>query len=439
MTEKRKKKKRKLKKPVKRGCCIIIVVLLLLPALMMYRCHHRNRKSAEEQDIIVCLPPDSVDFAIAERMEKRIRQAVRIDTSLMAVSVYDLERNCDVFHYHNRQLLPPASCTKLPTAIMAMKYMGVSHSYESRILTSGTVCGNSLEGDLVFDMDDDPLIESFDEFLNAVKERGINEIHGDILLRLARKDTLRQHHTAKPWDISYSEVPLLMKGEKHVVRTLARLMSDNGITHGNVRAADCATSGCTSLYSLRHSLKDVITPMLVNSSNVKAECVLHHTLRHISAPSMREVAAYDKTLQDSVYTDFIVSQMGYTDIEGFVVNDGSGLSPDNRLTSDFFVNLMAYAFRNDSIRSMLIDEALATPQHPTRYGSLYGRMRKPEFEGRIFCKTGTLTTIGVSSLTGYALNENGRWFAFSIINGNSPVAESRIFQDEVCADLISSP
>ncbi len=439
MAVKRKKKKRRLKKSVKRGCFTVVVVALLLPALMMYRCSHRNRKSAEETDTVVCLPPDSVDFAIAERMERRVRQAVRIDTSLMAVSVYDLERNCDVFHYHSRQPLPPASCTKLPTAIMAMKYLGVSHCYESRVLTRGTLCGNSLDGDLILDMDDDPLVESFDGFLDAVKERGIDEIRGDVLLRLARKDTLRQHHTAKPWDIPYAKVPLLMKGERHIVRALARQMSESGIAYGNVRAADCDTSGCNSLYTLRHSLGDVLTPMLINSDNIKAECVLHHTLRRISAAAARNMAAYDKTLMDSVYTDFVVSQMGYADTDCFVVNDGSGLSPDNRLTSDFFVQLMAYAFRDDSIRSMLVDGTLVTPQHPTRYGTLYGRMIKPEFKGRIFCKTGTLTTIGASSLTGYALNENGRWFAFSIINGNSPVAESRIFQDNVCADLTACP
>ncbi len=428
-----------MKKSVKAGCSVMAVVLLLLPAFLMYRCAHRNRTAGEERDTVVCLPPDSVDIAIAERMEKRVRQAVRIDTSLMAVSVYDLERNCDVFSYHSQQLLPPASCMKILTAVMALKYLGASHSFESRILTHGSLCGNALDGDLILDMDDDALIESFDKFLNAIKENGIDEIHGDIMLRLARKDTLRQHHTAKPWDIPYSKVPLLMKGENHIVRTLARMMDGSGITYRDIKVADCDTSGCEELYSLRHDINEVIAPMLIHSSNIKAECVRHHTLRHTSSVATDDVDTYDKVLQDSTYTDFIVSKMGYMDIDRLVINDGSGLSPENRLTSDFLVKLMAYAFRNDSIRGTLIDETLATPQHPVRYGSLYGRMRKPLFKGRIFCKTGTLTTIGVSSLTGYTINENGRWFAFSIINGNSPVAESRIFQDSACADLISRP
>lgn len=97
---------------------------------------------------------------------------------------------------------------------------------------------------------------------------------------------------------------------------------------------------------------------------------------------------------------------------------------------------MDYAYHNDSIRQVLIDESLATPGHPERHGSLMGRMTDQRFLGRIFCKTGTLTTIGTSSLTGYAQNADGRWFAFSVITCDTPVADARNMQDAVCGALV---
>ena len=118
------------------------------------------------------------------------------------------------------------------------------------------------------------------------------------------------------------------------------------------------------------------------------------------------------------------------------MNDGSGLSPENRLTADFLVQLLVYAYKDSVIRNVLIDEALATPAHPTRHGSLLGRMSAPCYHGRIFCKTGTLVSFASSSLAGYACHKNGRWFAFSIINNNSPVYDAREFQDALCHLLV---
>jgi D-alanyl-D-alanine carboxypeptidase/D-alanyl-D-alanine-endopeptidase (penicillin-binding protein 4) len=134
--------------------------------------------------------------------------------------------------------------------------------------------------------------------------------------------------------------------------------------------------------------------------------------------------------------NYIQSENIYDRLANFVLNDGSGLSPENRLTADFLVQLMVYAYRQPGIKDVLIDEALATPAHPVRHGSLLGRMSAPCFRDRIFCKTGTLVSYASSSLTGYAHHQNGRWFAFSIINNNSPVYDAREFQDAVCRVLV---
>ena len=93
-------------------------------------------------------------------------------------------------------------------------------------------------------------------------------------------------------------------------------------------------------------------------------------------------------------------------------------------------------YDNPEIWNVMVDELLATPNDPVRQGSLTGRMTEPLFTGRVFGKTGTLTTVGVSSLSGYCLSDGGRWYAFSVISEDTPVAESRLLQDALCKVLV---
>lgn len=426
-----KKHKRKLKKSVKRGCGCLFLLLCMLPAFTIYRCISNRQGCVEEEPLpaIIYQEPDSIDVAMAENLQKTLSTAMHIDTSFLAISVYDLDRNCNVFEYHSHQRMIPASCMKLPTAIMALHYLGTDHRYQSSLFIDGKLQNGTVHGNIRLVMDDDPLIETFKPFADYLKGRGISKIEGQVLLQMARTDTLRQHYTAAPWDIPYHKVPLLMKGEERARRELGQSLRGKGISipEGVVLLSEASEAGSKNAsFSVSHSLREVIAPTLIHSSNVKAECIFYHT-QH--SPLYGEGTIWGDS--------FIAEEMEYGDTDGFVFNDGSGLSPQNQLTADFLVQLMAYAYRREDIRKVLIDEALATPAHPVRRGSLTGRMHK--LKGHIFCKTGTLTTVGVSSLTGYALNENGRWFAFSILGENSPVYDGRIFQDRICKTLVSKP
>ena len=378
------------------------------------------------------MEPDSVDYAISERVHRLVRRALNVDTTKMAVCVHDLTRGCPVYAYHDHRRLIPASCMKLLTGIRALKQLGAEHKYSSQMYLLGKVKGDTLYGDLLLQMDDDPLLLSFDEFVQAVRGRGISHINGKVVFDLLRTDTLRPHHTAQPYDITYKQVPLLMKGAPRVRTEFLASLRAAGISYGgdtlvfNIPLA----ADAKRIYQLQTPLREVLKPMLINSSNVKAECVLYHN-QH----AQDRLAVPDTSLQMSAI-NFIQEEGIFDRMADFVVNDGSGLSPENRLTADFLVQLMVYAYKDSVIRNVLIDEALATPAHPTRHGSLLGRMSAPCFRNRIFCKTGTLVSYASSSLTGYAHHQNGRWFAFSIINCNSPVYDAREFQDALCRVLV---
>lgn len=434
MQKKVRKKKRRLKKSVKRGCLGIIIFLLLLALFLLVRCTPAKdflfgSGEPDEEEIV---EPDSVDMVIADNLEHLIRRSSLIDTTMLAVDIYDLTRGCYVYEYHSHRRMIPASCMKLLTGVRALKQLGADHQYNSYEYVLGTVRRDTLYGDLLLQMDDDPLLLSFDEFSQAVKYRGISHIKGKVIFDLLRTDTLRPHHTAQPYDITYKQVPLLMKGAPRVRSEFLASLRAAGVTYerDTLLFNMPLKANAELIYQFQTPLREVLKPMLINSSNVKAECVLYHIIH-----AQDRMAEPDTCLQMSAL-DFVQSEGIYDRMADFVVNDGSGLSPENRLTADFLVQLMIYAYKQPEIKDILIDESLATPAHPVRHGSLLGRMSAPCFRDRIFCKTGTLVSYASSSLTGYAHHINGRWFAFSIINNNSPVYDAREFQDAVCRVLV---
>lgn len=416
-----KKRKRKLKKSVKRGCSVILLGLLLLLCLPLVRCIRHAVQEEQEEDVIVPLPPDSLDLAVADRLQALVESPQRIDTSQLAISVFDLQRHCTVYQYRSGEWMPPASCMKLLTAVSALHYLGTDHQYCSLVSTRGSLSQGKLKGTLVVSLDDDPHIDTFDAFADSLLHLGIQDIEGNIAFHLARTDTLRPHPTASRWDISYNRLPILLKGEKRVTSEFLACLRQHGITYQpDSTLADGEDLGLH--FQLTRPLCEVLAPMLIYSSNIKAEAIFRHTGQAVGSPNAS--------------LKFVHEEMPDETIDGMVVNDGSGLSPQNRLTADFLVHLLTYAYHREDIFQEFTTHALASPNDALRSGSLTGRMTAPRFTGKVHAKTGTLTTIGASSLSGYCQAPDGRWYAFSILNNDTPVAESRIFQDRICDILV---
>ena len=107
--------------------------------------------------------------------------------------------------------------------------------------------------------------------------------------------------------------------------------------------------------------------------------------------------------------------------------DGSGLTFNNRSTPADVVKLLAKV-RTRSYGDEFIDSLPVAG----RDGTIGDRMRGSAAEGRCHAKTGTLT--GVSALSGYCFNSNGRKFAFSILmNGVYDLNAAQRGQDRIAA------
>ena len=371
------------------------------------------------------------DSVMAGRLSRFLDTPSRLDRNDIAVCVWDLDTNTPVMLWQDKELMVPASCMKLLTAISAMKRLGTEHRFTERMMVTGRVKGGVLHGDAIFQADDNPMVESLDCYVGALARAGIRKVDGRFVINLMRTDTLQAHPTASRWDIPYNRTPILLKGAPRIVHDMKFLLARAGISAGEpvVEEGLRIYPGARVLKSTSTGIGDVIAPMLIHSSNIKADALAYHT-RHYKeryAPGTGE--------RESDLDVFIRENLGY-DTSGFTLNDGSGLSPENMVTADFLTTLLRFAWTETEIKRMLIHKALATPGDPERRGSLACRMSGAMFRNRIFCKTGTLTSIGSSSLSGYAHGRNGHWYAFTIINRNSPVGESRLYQDMLCRELV---
>jgi phytoene dehydrogenase-like protein len=298
--------------------------------------------------------------------------------------------------------------------------------------------------------DDDPLFDDFSPLVKQMKSKGFSNFRGNIILNLAREDTLKAHPSGKTWDIPYHKAPLLMKGKERITKQFMATLSANGITFKKDRTVNSAKAKGKYgdgryhyVAKISHDIKEIITPMLIYSSNVKADALFYHldwkkgilpnkemvwdTIHHTER-FWNEILSPEDTTK-CLYPRPVKQQLAY--------KDGSGLSPDNRLTANTLVDMLRYAYKDEVLRNYFINEALASPASP-RSGSLLTRMARAEYRDRIFVKTGTLVTKGGSSLSGYLEGYDGHWYIFSIIHEDSPVADARIFQDRLCKMMMGN-
>lgn len=419
--------------------------MIIAAALCLCGCGGSEGNGGAENDSNAVDMP--LDTLLTRRLEELVARKVRMTDEQLSICVYDLTCGEPQYSFRSEVPVAPASCLKMLTAIAALKYMGLDYLYRDSLYIKGQVQDGTLYGSVILRTDDDPLFESFDGFAQALRDAGISRIEGDIVFDVARTDTLKAHATAKTWDIPYHKVPLLLKGRQRIEQEWMQQLAAKGIRFRRNEmfaghriadndpattpllhrlAIDMARNGATPLAGETHALTEVITPMLLHSSNIKADALYWH-LRNV----------FGWLFEEDVLHAFLKYELGIDYANShLVINDGSGLSPENRLTTDFLVRLMRYVYQEKTIFRYFIDEALPTPCGNERQGTLMGRMANGPCVGRIFCKTGTLVTIGGSGLTGYALGNNNHWYAFSILNIDMPVADAREFQDKFCRELV---
>lgn len=113
----------------------------------------------------------------------------------------------------------------------------------------------------------------------------------------------------------------------------------------------------------------------------------------------------------------------------YVLDDGSGLSHDNRVTPVMLTALLKHM--NNHPRRQEWWSNLAVPGERT--GTLHRRMR--DLAGRVFAKTGHIR--GVSTLSGYVVGAEKQIYVFSVLcnETNSSKVSPHTIQDGICRKL----
>jgi len=188
---------------------------------------------------------------------------------------------------------------------------------------------------------------------------------------------------------------------QHFGALFAHELARAGVTFtGGVRRQRDAPAG-VEVARLATPWTDYLVPINTHSNNGVADAVLIALGRERYGVGDRASGA--RRVRE------ILETLG-ADTERFVQVGGSGLSRDNRITTEILTELLArVAVGDDALRRPFV-ESLAVAGET---GTLEQRMRGTAAQGRVHAKTGFIQ--GASALGGYAATLEGRQLAFSII------------------------
>lgn len=123
-------------------------------------------------------------------------------------------------------------------------------------------------------------------------------------------------------------------------------------------------------------------------------------------------------------------------VEGvdITMDDGSGMSRDNRVTAHALAALLADQHGGDDFETFLasLSEAGADGTLKRRFGS----SDRSDLQGRVFAKTGYINY--VSTMSGYLKGRDGKWYVFSILVNDCPngeIGKAKLLQENVVIAL----
>ncbi len=148
-----------------------------------------------------------------------------------------------------------------------------------------------------------------------------------------------------------------------------------------------------------------LSRVICESNKTSNNFVAEQILKTLGAEVIDLPGTTDKGLQ--VVQEFLAE----LDIpsDAYVLENGSGLSRNNRLSPEQIVILLTYMYENFEVKS----EYLASLAVAGVDGTLQRRLQDTKAERRLRAKTGAIQ--GVSCLSGYAASKDNEVFAFSIM------------------------
>jgi serine-type D-Ala-D-Ala carboxypeptidase/endopeptidase (penicillin-binding protein 4) len=341
---------------------------------------------------------------------------------------------------------PLASNTKLFTTSAALALIGPETRIATKVMTDGTVDANGvLHGSLYLRGAGDPTLGTpafYNSYLAGLgtnifalvpqlKRAGIKQVTG----RLYGDDTIFDRKRGV-LDSNYAtsvEIGPLSgldfnsgfagnTSSSHFSSDPAKLATqtfDNSMRHSGIKVSPTVALGKTpkgakSVAVIRSQpLTKIVNTTDVWSDNFFAEMLLKLLGARIGAGGTTAAGA-------QVSEDF-AAEMG-SEIHQV---DGSGLTRSNEASPQEVVDLLLGVRKSEIGEDFIEDLSLAGHE-----GTTAGRMKGTPAYGRCRLKTGTLT--GVSNLSGYCFNPDGKVMVFSTLMGSVGSTEvAHVYQDKI--------
>ncbi|MEQ8497097.1 MAG: D-alanyl-D-alanine carboxypeptidase/D-alanyl-D-alanine-endopeptidase, partial [Gammaproteobacteria bacterium] len=251
-----------------------------------------------------------------------------------------------------------------------------------------------------------------------------------IIMQLAAPD--RRDHVVFSGEMPYScrhyqIARSVMTPASYAYGTFQRLWPHWGGSIDGGYALATHPPGKTPLLSWRsRPLGEIIRPLNKWSNNLMTRMLLYSLAetRH-PAPVTRQQGA-------AVVRDHLASRG--LDTSALVIDNGSGLSRDARLTASFMTALLKLAWREPTMPEFLASLSIAGKD-----GTMRKRFRRGDESGRMHLKTGSLD--GVAAVAGYVHAPDGRTFVVTVLvdSRGARWGAGRALQDALLAWTFRQP
>lgn len=341
---------------------------------------------------------------------------------------------------------PLASNTKLFTTSAALSLIGPETRIATKVMTDGTVDSNGvLHGSLYLQGGGDPTLGTpafYNSYLAGLgtnifalvpqlKRAGIKQVtgrlYGDDTIFDRKRGVLDSHYATSQYigplsGLDFNSGFASNTSSSHFSSEPAKLATqtlDNSMRHSGIRVSPKIALGKTpadakSVAVIRSQpLTTIVNTTDVYSDNFFAEMLL----KLLGA----RIAHAGTTAAGATVVEDYAAELG-SEIHQV---DGSGLTRSNEASPQGVVDLLLGVRKSEIGEDFIEDLALAGHE-----GTTAGRMKGTPAYGRCRLKTGTLT--GVSNLSGYCFNQDGKVMVFSTLMGSVGSTEiAHVYQDKI--------
>lgn len=366
-----------------------------------------------------------------ESINEIINKSLISQNSTVSVSIREVQTEKTVFERDANLFLHPASTLKAFTTPVILDILGKNYKVSTGIYKDS-------KGNFYLKLCGDPMLntDELSELVKGLKAKGYNKINGALFIDSMAIDAISwgvgwmwddKNNPLMPKFNAYnlnSNLISLPTGTKIPVESperffkdnLAKVFKTNGIKFSGRYKSAKVSSNAVLISEISHKLLDEVKIINKQSDNLAAE-----TLFKLAGGKF--AGKQGSTENGLKAFNYFYSKLGLDTSEIFIV-DASGVSHNNLITANWMTSALTKLYKTTNF--VTYKNTLATPLST---GTLKNRL--PDLKNRLYAKTGT--NAGISAITGYITDNNGKTYAFSIIiqNFKGTSASAKELEDKI--------